>query len=307
VNDLGFAVRTDRKDVQGNLSYVENKPGTIWRRWSLAGTGRSEHNYAWQPILTFGAGSLSATTMNYWTLDAQASRFFQAIDDRLTRGGPLATRPAWWQYLLQVRSDVRKPVTLNTVLQSDDYEFGGWDWHVIAELGIKTSSRWNLSVGPSFGKLFTPAQFVASVANSGNLSTYGRDYLFAPLHQTALALETRFNATFSPRLSLEVYAQPLLSSQDYGDAKKFVAPQTYAFVPFVGQVPDLDFNLRSLRGNAVLRWEWRQGSTIYVAWQQSRSDLAPLGDFDFSRDRMALFRTRPDNIFVVKASYWLNP
>ena len=101
--------------------------------------------------------------------------------------------------------------------------------------------------------------------------------------------------------------QPLLSSQDYGGAKQFVAPRTYDFADYTGQVPSLDFNLRSLRGNAVLRWEWRQGSTIYLAWQQSRSDIAPFGDFDFSRDRSALFRTRPDNIFVVKMSYWLNP
>ncbi len=57
----------------------------------------------------------------------------------------------------------------------------------------------------------------------------------------------------------------------------------------------------------MLRWEWRQGSTIYVAWQQMRSDVAFVGDFDFSRDRSALFRTRPDNIFVVKMNFWLNP
>ena len=68
-----------------------------------------------------------------------------------------------------------------------------------------------------------------------------------------------------------------------------------------------DFNLRSLRGNAVLRWEWRQGSTLYVAWQQQRSDMAPYGDFALGRDRSALFRTRPNNIFIVKVNYWLNP
>jgi hypothetical protein len=72
-------------------------------------------------------------------------------------------------------------------------------------------------------------------------------------------------------------------------------------------VPDLDFNLRSLRGNAVLRWEWRAGSTLYVAWQQSRFDAAGRGDFDFQRDRKALLGTRPDNILLVKMNYWLNP
>jgi hypothetical protein len=32
-----------------------------------------------------------------------------------------------------------------------------------------------------------------------------------------------------------------------------------------------------------------------------------VGDFDFGRDRQALFRARPDNVFVLKASYWLTP
>jgi hypothetical protein len=79
----------------------------------------------------------------------------------------------------------------------------------------------------------------------------------------------------------------LLSSADYGDARQFVTPKKYEFQPYAGQVPNLDFNLRSLRGNAVLRWEWREGSTLYVAWQQQRSDFQPYGDFDFGRDQRA--------------------
>ena len=66
--------------------------------------------------------------------------------------------------------------------------------------------------------------------------------------------------------------------------------------PFTVAKPD--FNLRSLRG-AVLRWEWRADSTIYLAWQQDRSDIAAVGDFDFGRDR-ALFGAPADNVFVLK-------
>ena len=101
--------------------------------------------------------------------------------------------------------------------------------------------------------------------------------------------------------------QPLLSSADYGAARQLVAARTYDFATYAGQVPNLDFNLRSLRGNAVLRWEYRPGSTVFVAWQQRRQGVAPLGDFSLGRDRAALFATRPDNIFLVKMNYWLNP
>ena len=64
---------------------------------------------------------------------------------------------------------------------------------------------------------------------------------------------------------------------------------------------------RDKRGNAVLRWEWRAGSTLYFAWQQQRVDVAGTGEFQLDRDARALFRTRPDNIFLVKVNYWINP
>jgi hypothetical protein len=67
-----------------------------------------------------------------------------------------------------------------------------------------------------------------------------------------------------------------------------------------------DFNFRALRGNAVYRWEYKPGSTLFLVWTQSREDNAQnLGDFQLGRDRTALFAAHPDNIFLVKLSYWL--
>jgi hypothetical protein len=71
------------------------------------------------------------------------------------------------------------------------------------------------------------------------------------------------------------------------------------------QIGDPNFNVRSLRGNAVLRWEYRPGSTLFLVWQQQREGAEAFGSFEFSRDANAIFRQRPDNIFVIKASYWI--
>lgn len=307
VNDLGFAVRTDRADVQAQVSYLQQRPGAVWRRWSVLVQGRSEHNHDWQPILNFVLVHANALTLNYWSVGGAVQRFFKSYDDRLTRGGPLALRPQWTSGNVFVISDGRKPVTASLNANGQDYEYGGWAWNVRFALGVKTSSRWNLSVGPSLSRSHAPAQYVTQVADPAYTATYGRRYVFAPLDQTSLGLETRLNVTFTPTLSLETYVQPLLSSADYADPIQFVAPRTFQFEPYAGAVPNLDFNLRSLRGNAVLRWEWREGSTLYLAWQQRRSDVASYGDFALGRDQRALFRTRPDNIFLVKLNYWLNP
>ena len=66
-----------------------------------------------------------------------------------------------------------------------------------------------------------------------------------------------------------------------------------------------DFNVRSLRGNAVMRWDYRPGSSLYFVWQQERSGFEPIGDFDGRRDVGAIFRTVPTNVFLVKATYWI--
>jgi hypothetical protein len=144
-------------------------------------------------------------------------------------------------------------------------------------------------------------------------------------------MDTRLNVTFTPDLSLELYAQPFIATGDYSTPKELMAPGTFEFSRYgvdAGQVsvdqdgdytvdPDgagpaesftvsnRDFNRVSLRGTGVLRWEWRPGSTLFFVWQQNRSTSNGFGDFDLSRDADALFRGDAHNVFMVKATYWL--
>jgi hypothetical protein len=67
------------------------------------------------------------------------------------------------------------------------------------------------------------------------------------------------------------------------------------------------FNIKQLRGSAVARWEYRPGSTVFLVWTQGRDqDDRNAGTFVPTRDFKDLFAARPDNTFLVKASYWIN-
>ena len=101
--------------------------------------------------------------------------------------------------------------------------------------------------------------------------------------------------------------QPLVSAGNYGQPRYLEAPGTFDFAQYDALGYDPDFNIRSLRGNAVVRWEWLPGSNIYLAWQQRRSDFEPIGDFNFDRDVKAVFDAPADNIFLIKVSYWISP
>jgi hypothetical protein len=70
------------------------------------------------------------------------------------------------------------------------------------------------------------------------------------------------------------------------------------------------FRSVSFQSNAVLRWEYRPGSTLFVVWSQGRSNFDDRNmdpTFKFKDDYRYLFRQRPDNTLLVKASYWFNP
>jgi hypothetical protein len=71
------------------------------------------------------------------------------------------------------------------------------------------------------------------------------------------------------------------------------------------RLADPKFNFKSLRVNAVARWEFRPGSSLYVVWTQRRQDQAHPGDFAFGRDTADLFGAPSDDIFLVKVAWWL--
>jgi hypothetical protein len=152
------------------------------------------------------------------------------------------------------------------------------------------------------------------------------------MDQTELSMTTRLNWILSPRLSLQVYAQPLISTGEYSGFKEFSTPRTFEFArygvdrgtidydaaadeyrvdpdgggpaaPFSFANPD--FNFKSLRVNAVLRWEWRLGSALYVVWTQNRTNGANPGSLEFGRDVSALFDAPADDVLMVKFTYRL--
>ena len=328
ISDLGFQRRADRVDLQANGSYVETHPGRL-RQYGTNWTALFEHNYAWDAISSRIFNNNFVQFLNYWRANLNLSAGLPGtIDDRLTRGGPRAARPSYLSVNANVSSDPRKLVVLSVgnFLQTSD-GISNSDW--FADVLIKPKPSLEFELGPSVSWDKNSAQFLGRVADPAATRTYGARYIFASVDQTTVSLDTRVNYTFSPTLSLQVFAQPFLASGKFGPTKEFAEPGKFKFLTYgrdvgvisnggiypsgqVGSgvhfgVPQPDFNIGSLRGNAVMKWDWRPGSTMYLAWQQTRNDFQPIGDFAFGHDLDNLFGAKPDNIFLIKVSYWLNP
>src|SRR5690606_9001996 len=80
---------------------------------------------------------------------------------------------------------------------------------------------------------------------------------------------------------------------EYRPAGPGEAPDRYAIDPGDGgaafTLPELSFTYLSLRGNAVLRWEYRPGSTLYAVWQRTRDDFARYDGADVVDDYFDAF------------------
>jgi hypothetical protein len=343
VNDLGFQSASDRVILDTHLQYNQPVPGRLLRNWSVSGGPDVVWSYAGDRVHGEINGSLNFQLLSYWGGGVRLAYNPVNDDDRLTRGGPIAATPGRFSQSVNISSDSRQAVIARANYDRATSSDGGWSHSAGLNLTVNAHELVDLQLRPNVSRRFETAQYVAAQTDPLAAGTYGRRYVFADLGQTTVSLATRVNVTLSPTLSLQLYAEPFISAGDYSGLKEFARPGSFDFLRYgedVGTVaqqadgiyvvdpdgggpaaqftvPNRDFSYRSLLGNAVLRWEWRQGSTLYLVWQQRRisalDNLGPdgtdawIGDFELGRDVGDVFATPADDIFAIKVNYWLNP
>jgi hypothetical protein len=237
-------------------------------------------------------------------------RRWRTLDDRLTRGGPIATNPAGGFFGIGGSTDRRRRFSFQPRYDYNANEEGGWNSTVNLSLTAKPSPRWTISTGPQWNRVHNVAQYVDTVDDASASGTYGKRYVFGELEQSQLTFTTRVNMTLTPTLGVQVYAQPLIAAGDYTNFKSLAAPRTFSFTPqpdvlAAFDLDDPDFNRRSLRVNAVLRWEMKPGSTLYAVWTRFQENDDVTGPFSFGRDARSLLRSNGDDVFLLKIAYWI--
>ena len=165
--------------------------------------------------------------------------FREVLDDRLTRGGPSAILPAATRWNINLNSDERHLLSISTGYGWSRTDAGGSSWSARLSLNIKPSPRLTISTGPEWNENATIAQYVRSVADDTAVETYGGRYVFGHLAQRQLSIPTRANVILSPRVSIQIYAQPLISVGDYDDFKELARPRTFDFLSYGSDIGEL--------------------------------------------------------------------
>lgn len=326
-NDLGFLWRGDVVNGHVWTGYKWTKE-TRFARAADVGFAyfRSQDfggNTTWQGFFAMG----SARFKNEYRLSAWGAYNPESLNPNRTRGGPYMLNPHGWEWDTGLSTDDRRRVSGRVGIHGQDYAHDA-DWYrgVSTSLDVRPRSNILVSLAPELLWARTTAQYIDTVDDPLALATYGQRYVFATLDQRQFVAGIRLNWTFTPRLSLELYAQPLVSSGAYSRYGELARPRSFSirqygtdgstFDAATHQVdPDgdgpastfdidpPDFNFRSLRGNLVLRWEFRPGSTAYAVWTQNRSDEEDVGRFALGRSVSRLFAAQADNILLIKVAH----
>jgi hypothetical protein len=325
-NDLGFNPRSDRWG--GHVAVVVQKPEPDgFTRYRSLGIAKS---YAFNFDGDKQGDAVNvwarARFRNYWNLGLNGAFRLRALDDRQTRGGPSMRTGEAWNGGFWLESDDRRRAVASISAFAFGNELGSRQWETEAGVELRPAPAVTVRLGPSLLRARRIAQWVTSQEDAGLPPDLGGHYVFAGFEQTELALAARVSWIFSPHVSLQLYVQPLLSRGDYSGFKELLAARTFAFVvygpdeimrdpesgayevrpsrgasgPFAFDDPD--FSFRSLRVNAVLRWEWRPGSAFYAVWSQARESTAAPGEADLGQDIDSLLDSPPTNVFEVKAT-----
>jgi len=309
-NDFGFLSRADDQIVNTNLRFIPTNPVGPWRNASLEFYGQHHFTTAGLPtgalLEAYASGSLKSGA--YMSVDSWVDNAGPVYCDRCARGGPALRLSPSYNTLVNFAADPKRRVSPQ-VAAIYTIADGGRSllWRVRPYVTVRPSTRLGIELGTRYQYNRDNTQWVANVGAVGADTTH---YLFGRLYQDLLSFTGRMDLTIRPTLSLQLYAEPFVTAGHFTDVRELAAPRARSydarFRPYAGAAPDADFNEKSFHSSVVARWEYRPGSTLFVVWTQGRDQSdRDIGSFDAPRDYRNLFAARPDNVFLIKAAYWL--
>jgi hypothetical protein len=328
INDLGYLYRADLINAHIGSGYKWANT-TWWTRY--AHTQMAVYGVLDYGKQLTGAGFWSGTYfqfLNNSTLNINAGANPQTYNHSRTRGGPLTVNTPGWQLDADATTDARK---------SWVFGFGSagyWTARDDMSRNIYVSAQWkptgnlSLTFKPQFSWNNDPIAWVGAFPDPTATATYGSRYVFANLRQTEISSSLRMDWTFTPKISLQLYAQPLGSEGDYRHYKELSRPRSNEYHTYSssevstdhGYVIDPDgpgpaqpfrfndpqFFIRTMRGNMVFRWEYSAGSTLFLVWTHDRFNYEQRSDGRISYLVDNLLGDNATNIFMLKATYWLS-
>ncbi|RDY58936.1 hydrolase [Flagellimonas nanhaiensis] len=326
LNDIGFQRQADDIRHYTWIGYQTLKPDSTFRRvginynhwtaWDFDGN----HNY-----LQFNTNSWQNWKGNWFT-NLGLNYAPKQYSNFALRGGPRLRLSPWMSFWNSIRTDNRKKLRFSAFQNGrkaldDSFK----SYNIEAGFTYQPINALRISAFPSLRINHDKLQFIDNFDEVNGTPRY----LNGEIDQRTLSMSFRLNYTINPNLTIQYWGQPFISRGRYSNFKHVTnatagsfedrftqyegsqvsfADGTYSIDENLDGAEDFsfddpDFSFVQFRSNLVIRWEYIPGSEIFLVWSQDVSRdgdpesglLSSLGD--------NVFGQKPQNIFLLKATY----
>jgi hypothetical protein len=252
------------------------------------------------PVGRFVQVNAEITWSNFWHLWLELQWWPSIWDNREAHDGARVQKAEQWGGEVYAETNPNRAWTVSFFGDLHN-TWRGFQTDTELSFAVRPVDRLEVRLTPSLLRVTGDPRWV---------ETSGAAYRFGLQDATALGVTLQSTITFTPRVTLQLYAQLFFASVDYGamydvrteGAKPWVplsALSTSAADPKAFEEREAVLNM-----NVVFRWEYLPGALIYVAYTRSQNGAAL--DPSAQRPRLdfaSLGHVSAENVFLVKASY----
>lgn len=300
VDDIGYFRRPNDHGTLDNLTYREDIPGDIFRRWFINAAYHYRTNFDGALLINDFALNVDFLLLSYWELSAEAETNRGKYDDRETRGNGLYRKPTARSIWFGEQSDPRLDIVESADVRIGEDDHGSKFLRMNANLDWKLATNISLQFALSHNEQSRQFAWYSNIVDTSVSSN--AISVFADRTTSDWSLTTRGSLVFTQNLTLQYYLQVFFAKGTYENPARLISSDQS--VPYYYIQPD--FNILSLNSNLVLRWEYMPGSTAYLVWSQARGGSEGSYATPFADNFWNTFGLPAINVILLKVSYWFS-
>lgn len=304
-NDLGYLPRANQIRVTPYLAYRIASP--FWEIAELESYAFSivRNNLDGLALLRGYYLGSKVRFKSFWSIDVVAARYPARGEDRQIGDGTALARLPETGLEVTVSTDPRRQLAASAYTETLVTTQGRY-FYLDGELTYLPLPRLELQLVPQLMFRSGDARFVSGSREAGQ-------YTFGDLEAQSVSATLRTSYTFTNRLTLQLHGQLLISAEHYTNFRSLAVDpgarrpviELDQLTPSAPPATDPDDQQANLNLSAVLRWEFRPGSTLFLVYSRRQAPaLMPARD---ARLDLGGLRDGPASDAIrVKLSYYWN-
>ncbi|MHA6278730.1 DUF5916 domain-containing protein [Salinimicrobium sp. CAU 1759] len=325
INDIGFLRQADDIRQYINLRRLFNKPTGFFRKAMIGMEQMTSFDFDGNHNRTHYELKGFINYKNNWWSEGGAAHKPRIFINTFLRGGPRWRFNEENFFYIFSGSDQRKKIAtrfgwVHSEATQNNFSVDRFE----AGLRYQPINSLSMSMDLSYQTNPNKTQYVAERAFNDDAR-----YILGAIDQETLSATLRVNYNINPNLTIQYYGQPYIFKANYldlnyvvdataKDLDQRVARYGEGQITFEDGVYKIDENRDNIidytvnnpdfafvqyRSNLVARWEYIPGSEIFLVWSQGITGLGDVNNKFTGIVDNQLLRQKPQNTFLIKATY----